>query len=169
MCVHAQLARTRRSLCGISIATCVAFIGGCGGGATGIGGDSGSGMVGADSRLTISPSTMVVVQGKSAQATLTLTRVGKAAENASVHIIVPVLSKGLAATFDPATLAPGVSTTTVTIAADIDADIASSHPIFIPFVGSDTLGTTGGLPAISLAVKFARPCVVIMKAGWARG
>jgi hypothetical protein len=151
------------------VAVLLAFIGGCGGGdTTGTGGSTG--FVGDKSTLTISPTSLTVVQGKSATATLTLVRNGSAAQGATVNFVVQGLSKGLTATFDPPSLLPGTSSTTVTIAATSDADIVpSEQPFFVPLVGSDTLGITGGAPSLTITVRNGRPGVAVQKAGSGTG
>ena len=126
-----------------------ALIGGCGGG--GATDASGPGHVAnSNVTLTISPTSLTLVQGKSGTATLTLSRNGSGAQG-TVTIVVPVLSRGVTATYDPPSLAPGVSSTVVTLTAASDADIASSTPYFAALVGSDTLGTEGPWPSLSLS------------------
>jgi len=126
--------------------------------------------VGDGSTVTISPASLSVVQGKSATATVTLVRNGSAAQGATVTFVIPFLSKGLTAAFDPPSLAPGVSSTTVTIAAASDADIVTSeHPNLVPLVGHDTLGLNGTTPSINLAVRNGRPGVAVLKAGSGTG
>jgi Divergent InlB B-repeat domain len=147
----------------------LAFIGGCGGGdSTGTSGSTG--FVGDKSTLTISPTNLTVVQGKSATATLTLVRTGSAAQGATVNFAVQGLSKGLTATFNPPSLPPGTSSTTVTIAAASDADVVTgAQPFFVALVGSDTLGITGGAPSLTVTVRNGRPGVAVQKAGAGTG
>ncbi len=133
--------------------------------------DAGSaGFVGDNSSVTISPTTLTVVQGKSATATLTLVRSAGAAQGATVTFVVPSLTKGLTATFNPPSLPPGVSSTILTIAAASDADIVpSEQPFFVPLVGNDTLGLSGSAPSLTLTVRNGRPGVTVQKAGSGTG
>ncbi|HEY2164008.1 MAG TPA: hypothetical protein VGH04_08465, partial [Gemmatimonadaceae bacterium] len=149
-------------------AVLLAFIGGCGGGDTT--GTGATGFVGDKSTVTISPTSLTIVQGKSATATLTLVRNGSAAQGATVNFVALGLSKGLTATFGPPTLPPGTSSTTVTIAAATDADIVpSEQPNFLPLVGSDTLGFSGASPSLIITVRNGRPGVAVQKAGSGTG
>ena len=76
---------------------CSAFVGGCGGGDTTD--SSGPGHVpNSDATLTISPTSLTLIQGKSATATLTLSRKGSGSQG-TVTIVAPVLSRGVTATF----------------------------------------------------------------------
>jgi len=146
----------------------VALVGGCGGGGDTTDGSGPGHVPNSDATLTISPTSLTLIQGKSATATLTLERKGSGSQG-TVTIVVPVLSRGVTATFDPPSLAPGVSSTVVTLTAASDADIATSTPGFVPLVGSDTLGTEGPWPSLTLTVRNARPSVAVAKAGSGSG
>jgi hypothetical protein len=140
----------------------------CGGG----GGDSGD-PTNPDSKagvtLSISPSNLTLPQGKSGTVAVTVTR-----SSGLKGVLTPVISNlpaEITGTFDPPSLAEGVSATTLTVAVGSNAAVASATPLAIDVKlnGTPVNINNTTAPTISLVVKNARPSVNITKAGTGTG
>src|SRR5512146_3195606 len=137
--------RSTLGLCGAIVARVIACamaasaLAACGGG------DSSSGVgpdgkvhqgVGVSGTLTVSPTDVTIVQGKTATVTLTLSLKGP---SPGTITFATALTPGISASYDPPSLA-GSGSTTVTLTAASNADILSgATPFFVGFVGKDTL------------------------------
>jgi hypothetical protein len=142
----------------------------------GAGGDSSSGVgpdgmvhhgVGVSGNMTVSPTSAILVQGRSVTATLTLALKGPSPGTITFVGIGPGL--GVSAAFNPPSV-NGSGSTTVTLTAASDASIVTGASIhFIGMVGSDTLLLDGFAPHIDYVVHNARPGVAVIKAGSGAG
>jgi hypothetical protein len=154
-------------------ATVIAVAGplvGCGGGDS-AGGTGPDGKVhqgiGVSGTLTISPTSLTLVQGQSGTTTLSLAL--KGSSPGTITLGVNGLPPGITATFNPATLT-GSGSSTVTLTAASNANILSgAMPYFAGLVGTDSLLLDGFLPSLNLTVKNGRPGVSIVKAGFGSG
>lgn len=143
---------------------------GCGGG------DSGAGVgpdgkvhqgVGVSGSMTISPTSLTVVQGQSGTATLTLALKGQSP--GTITLAGSSLPAGVTATFSPPTLT-GSGSSTVTIAAASNAPVLTGlQPFFVGFVGSDTLLLDGAAPSLNITIRNGRPSVTVNKTGTGSG
>jgi hypothetical protein len=147
----------------------VAFAAGCGGGGDSTGtGDLPPGFIPGNATIAVSPTSLTLVQGKSVTATVTLTRNGAGSQK-TIDLATSVLTTGVTATFNPASLAPGVSSSIVTFAAAANANIVTITPSVLALIGGDTLAIDGPGPAITLQIKNARPGILVTKAGSGSG
>ncbi len=122
--------------------------------------------IGVSGTLTVSPTSVTLVQGQSATVTLTLSLKGKSPGTITFGVS-PMA--GVSASFNPLSLT-GSGSTTVTLTAASNANIvAGATPYFAGFVGADTLLLDGLAPTINLTVRNARPSVSVQKAGSGSG
>ena len=153
----------------VRVIACAVFAGAiaaCGGDSNGVGPDGQVHHgVGVSGTLSVSPTSVTLVQGRSATVTLTLSLKGP---SPGAITFASRLSRGVTATYNPPSL-NGSGSTTVTLAAASDADIVSTTPFFVGFVGTDTLVLDGLSPSINLTVRNARPNVSVTRSGSGAG
>jgi hypothetical protein len=149
----------------ILLATSIA---GCGGGDSTATSDVPPGFIASDVTITISPTSLVLVQGKSVTATVTLTRKGSGSQG-TIDLVIPGLPTGVTATFNPASLPAGVSSSILTVAAATDANIVTVTPPILALINGDTLAIDGPPTNFTLQIRNARPGIFVMKAGSGSG
>ena len=166
--------RSRRGLCDSVVPRLIAMgvvmagaLAGCGGGA----GDSITVSPGFATKvsgvLSISATSLTVVQGQSGTVTLTLTRKGQT--TGAVNLKVFGVPETVTQTFDPPSFAAGSSSSsTLTLAVGNSTVIGTYSIQFLPFIGTDTLAQDAPTPTLTLTVT-ARPGVTVSKAGSGSG
>jgi hypothetical protein len=167
--------RSTSVLCGaigarvIACAMAASALAACGGGdgSSGVGPDGKVHQgVGVSGTLSVSPTDVTIVQGKTATVTLTLSLKGPSPGTMTFATALP---PGISASYEPPSLT-GSGSTTVTLTAASNADIVSgATPNFVGFVGKDTLLLDGFAPHINLTVRNARPSITVIKAGIGAG
>lgn len=167
--------RSTLGLCGVTVARVIAWAMAAGALASCGGGDGSSGVgpdgkvhqgVGVSGTLSVSPTDVTIVQGKTATVTLTLSLKGP---SPGTITFATALTPGISASYDPPSLT-GSGSTTVTLTAASNADILSgATPYFVGFVGKDTLVLDGFAPHINLTVRNGRPSISVIKAGSGAG
>jgi len=167
--------RSTSVFCGATVARVIACLVAAGAFSACGGGDGSSGVgpdgkvhqgVGVSGTLSVSPTDVTIVQGKTATVTLTLSLKGP---SPGTITFASALTPGVSASYDPPSLS-GSGSTTVTLTAASNADILSgATPYFVGFVGKDTLLLDGLAPHITLTVRNARPSISVIKAGSGAG